>query len=633
MADASPPAVRAEPALDASDASPTEAATKSGYIDVSDSTGQANPEISSDAVGGPQVSEAAPAADLPAADLPAADLGYATNVVSSRSSDSQKAVHMVTLQVESGKRDKYEEFQDAMGVLAEQFRGYLGRDVNYFPIDSGTFGVSILVTFETEADLLEFTSSKERDELIKKAEKSKMFRSSSVRKEKGSTTFAFSRMPAKAPKILPPPKWKLFLIIWFCVYTAVVAINETDMFLQLMKDGHLEYEPALIVNLFIIVTFILYAFNPFLMSLNYKGYGLGAWLKRDRIIFENPDPQVHKLFHLRVLLSFWVNLFNDGFDIFNPPPPPPPPSDLSQRTSRLEGSLQALRRKVHETRLQMDSGSSKIGFESDTPQLKSMESKLLQQKQEVLKQFEDDKEKPVAITIHHRVRWECVEDFRQWQLDIIKTMSEYKGYVSSRLIEPSESETSDDLLNMYSIIFKFDKLENLEQWMISSDRARHLTELQPLLAAPDEVSASRDRQLPDAFTDVFVKQGNGVPAKPPPKWKVVVLTVMALFLTLWPLSVCMPRHFARWELSNKYGAMAVTTGITVFVNMYASAPFLTNLFGHWLRVPRPAYVYQIQPWKTIELGFTGKWAQLFTGVITVAYFVACGLSAKDEPHA
>lgn len=78
-----------------------------------------------------------------------------------------------------------------------------------------------------------------------------------------------------------------------------------------------------------------YAFNPFLMEISYKGYGLGAWLKRPRVQFENPNPNIHKLFHLRVLLSFWVNLFNDGLAIFNPAPPPPPPAGESRDVPNL----------------------------------------------------------------------------------------------------------------------------------------------------------------------------------------------------------------------------------------------------------------------------------------------------------
>lgn len=71
------------------------------------------------------------------------------------------------------------------------------------------------------------------------------------------------------------------------------------------------------------------------------------------------------------------------------------------------------------------------------------------------------------------------------------------------------------------------------------------------------------------------------------------------------------------------------TGFVTFINMYASAPFFTNLFGHWLRHPRPSYVLTTQPWKTIEQGFGGKFAVLFTGTITVAFFVACALKANE----
>jgi ABC-type polysaccharide transport system permease subunit len=61
-------------------------------------------------------------------------------------------------------------------------------------------------------------------------------------------------------QVLPPPKWKLWLVIWFSVFTISLAFTDANVQQGLMDDGWLDFEPALFVRLFISVTFIIYAY-------------------------------------------------------------------------------------------------------------------------------------------------------------------------------------------------------------------------------------------------------------------------------------------------------------------------------------------------------------------------------------
>jgi hypothetical protein len=59
-----------------------------------------------------------------------------------------------------------------------------------------------------------------------------------------------------------------------------------------------------------------------------------------------------------------------------------------------------------------------------------------------------------------------------------------------------------------------------------------------LLVVPAIVQIQKDRQLPDAFTDLLIRQGECVPLLAPKKWKVWWLTLLGLFFTqLWTIDV------------------------------------------------------------------------------------------------
>lgn len=156
----------------------------------------------------------------------------------------------------------------------------------------------------------------------------------------------------------------------------------------------------------------------------------------------------------------------------------------------------------------------------------------------------------------------------------MRAMTHWEGYVSARRVVPTRW---DD--NLFTLIFRFTSVETLSAWMHSDVRIQLLTDVQPLLQAPDKYEATQNRQLPDAFSDVFVGQGLGVSRRPHPKWKVVVITTIALFFTSWSIGWHLPRHLIRWGVEHKHGRIVVMAGFSTCVNTYLTAPFFYNLFG------------------------------------------------------
>ena len=289
-------------------------------------------------------------------------------------------------------------------------------------------------------------ASTERDDWVKSAEKTRLFRVAKINEVDGGGVAVLPRLKPKPAKVLPPPKWKLALVVWLQVWLAVVAATEAGVQAALMEDGWLEYEPALLVTLLVVVSFIVYVSSPLFTMAHIKGYGIAAWLKRSRIKVAVPDPKQGCAFHLRVVFRGLQNIANDGFPFFNPAPPPPPSPELMQRLSRLEGSLEALKRKGYMRR------ASAVATEP-LPELAGVQRMLTDQNDEMVRNLTEAKEGavpisadskdpelgtsttgPISVSIHHRVRWECSEEFAQWQQDIISSMKKYEGFMNARLI-------------------------------------------------------------------------------------------------------------------------------------------------------------------------------------------------------
>jgi antibiotic biosynthesis monooxygenase (ABM) superfamily enzyme len=161
------------------------------------------------------------------------------------------------------------------------------------------------------------------------------------------------------------------------------------------------------------------------------------------------------------------------------------------------------------------------------------------------------------------------------QFKISDIMTTFPGFLSARRILPAQW---DD--NLFTFIIRFESHETLCAWIHSEIRLEMLSEVQPMLEEPDAITARQNRMLPDAFSDLMVAQGEGVCVRPPLKWKVAVIITISLFFTVWPLAWYLPRKFAQWGVADARAAVLLSTGFSVFLNSYLTAPLFHNFFGY-----------------------------------------------------
>lgn len=156
--------------------------------------------------------------------------------------------------------------------------------------------------------------------------------------------------------------------------------------------------------------------------------------------------------------------------------------------------------------------------------------------------------------------------FRDWAARIHRAQSKYPGYLGVTSQPPFAGQRE------WTTLLRFDKQENLENWLRSSERRQLLREMQAFV-----VSASRHR-LATAFP-------SWIPAPPPsarpaPNWKTTALVVLGLFpivmIETWALGPVFAKYFA------KSPSMFVANILSAGLVGYVAMPLFIRAFGWWL---------------------------------------------------
>lgn len=128
--------------------------------------------------------------------------------------------------------------------------------------------------------------------------------------------------------------------------------------------------------------------------------------------------------NLRVIIAGILEVMNSGFSLLNPPIESGGSPELKARFSKLEGRLDALKR--HTVGQAHGNGhghprsprTSTLGLD-ENPAMKRasiVESYAKNVLARIPSASKRDPNEPITITTHHRVRWECIEEFEEWQV-------------------------------------------------------------------------------------------------------------------------------------------------------------------------------------------------------------------------
>lgn len=174
---------------------------------------------------------------------------------------------------------------------------------------------------------------------------------------------------------------------------------------------------------------------------------------------------------------------------------------------------------------------------------------------------------PVTIVVRRRVRPERVADYEAWQAGILAEASKFPGHLGAEVLRPANPALQD-----YVLIFRFDSEENLRRWEESPVRAEWLAKV-------TEFSTGTPTVEKVTGMEYWFKLPYDAGRRPPPRWKMAVVTVIAL----WPLILFVVPLLARLfgflpRPVASLGSTIVMVGLMTFLVM----PALTRMFARWL---------------------------------------------------
>jgi antibiotic biosynthesis monooxygenase (ABM) superfamily enzyme len=179
---------------------------------------------------------------------------------------------------------------------------------------------------------------------------------------------------------------------------------------------------------------------------------------------------------------------------------------------------------------------------------------------------------PVTVIVKRIAKKDRIKEFEEWVSGISKEMSRQDGSMGTEIIRPTDKESKPE----YVIIFRFNNYDNLMKWENSSIRKEWLRKGRELVEADPEIQKFTGFEF--WFTSYSKRSSGLAPLIPPPRYKMVIVTIPLLLLTLVPQI-----HFVTEMLFVPYSIrFIIAITITVLLMTYLIMPLLTRLLRPWL---------------------------------------------------
>lgn len=176
---------------------------------------------------------------------------------------------------------------------------------------------------------------------------------------------------------------------------------------------------------------------------------------------------------------------------------------------------------------------------------------------------------PVTVVVSRRPKPGCEAQLEEWLHGVIPVASRFPGHLGATVFRPTDAQHPD-----YVLLFRFDSQENLDNWTRSPERNEWLARVTPLVANPFKP------QVLTGLESWFTLPAHAdAPVHPPPRYKMALVTWVALYPIINVLTVAIGPYLA--PLPQLLRSL-VMTAIMIPLMTYVVMPRLTRLFAGWL---------------------------------------------------
>jgi antibiotic biosynthesis monooxygenase (ABM) superfamily enzyme len=175
---------------------------------------------------------------------------------------------------------------------------------------------------------------------------------------------------------------------------------------------------------------------------------------------------------------------------------------------------------------------------------------------------------PVTVLLVRNVRPDRSNDFEQWVKGMNQVVKGFEGYLGTDLIRPREHSHPE-----YVIVLRFDDYEHLRTFMGSREREEWLKKSEDMTIGEMHVQEAH------GFEPWFTLPDHSAVSTPPARYKMALLTILALYPLLLALSTLFSYLLHGWP---RPLLMLLTVLLLVPAMTYYIMPWMTRLFRSWL---------------------------------------------------
>ena len=175
---------------------------------------------------------------------------------------------------------------------------------------------------------------------------------------------------------------------------------------------------------------------------------------------------------------------------------------------------------------------------------------------------------PVTVVLVRNVKADRSNEFEEWVKGINQVVKGFEGYLGTDLIRPREHSHPE-----YVIVIRFDDYEHLRAWMGSKEREEWVKRSEDMTIGEIHVQEAH------GFQPWFTLPDQSVALTSPARYKMALLTIVALYPSLLALSTLLSYFLRGWPR-----ALLILLNVLMLVPAmtYYIMPWMTRLFRSWL---------------------------------------------------
>jgi antibiotic biosynthesis monooxygenase (ABM) superfamily enzyme len=172
---------------------------------------------------------------------------------------------------------------------------------------------------------------------------------------------------------------------------------------------------------------------------------------------------------------------------------------------------------------------------------------------------------PVTVTVARVVRPDRRQAFERWAEDVLAVARRFPGNLGASLLHPGPDSSE------YHLVYRFVDDTSLAAWERSSERRSALAHVE------DMVDDERYARV-DGLESFFTRS-----PRPGPRWRMTVLTVVAVLAITSALQLLVMPYLTGWPLAARLLLSAV---VVVLLLGHVVMPAMTRLLAGWLHPSR-----------------------------------------------